>query len=310
MQTLLIPLPGYEAMANEIAQKLGQSAAGAYSAVERFPDGETYHRLPDVRGQHVILVGGTVDDARLLELLDTASAAVMYGAQKLTMVVPYFGYSTMERAIKDGEVVKAKTRARLLSAIPRSPLGNEIHLVDLHAEGLVHYFENGTFARHIYAKQVICDGIRSYAQSSPIILGSVDAGRAKWVQSLAQDLNAPAAFALKQRISATETKLVALSQSGFDPAAIVFIYDDMIRTGGSLLKAAQAYAAAGAKRIVAIATHGVLPGSSLQWIQDSGLIERVLVTDSHPRASELARSSPYLVILPLATTLASHLHPS
>lgn len=310
MTPMLIPLPGYETMADEIARLLGQPGAVAYAAVERFPDGEAYHRLPEVRGQHVVLIGGTVDDAHFLELLDTASAAVMYGAQKLTLVVPYFGYSTMERAIKDGEVVKAKTRARLVSAIPRSPLGNEIHMVDLHSEGLVHYFENGMFARHVYAKQVICNGIRTYAANAPIILGSVDAGRAKWVQSLAQDLNAPAAFALKQRISATETKLVALSQSEFDPAAIVFIYDDMIRTGGSLLKAAKAYATAGAKRIVAIATHGVLPGSSLKRIQDDGSIERVLVTDSHPRAVELARNSPYVVILPLAATLASQLNPS
>jgi ribose-phosphate pyrophosphokinase len=229
----------------------------------------------------------------------------MYGAQKLTLLVPYFGYSTMERAVNEGEAVKAKARARLLSAIPRSPLGNEIHLVDLHTEGLVHYFENGTFARHIYANRVICDGIRAYAKNSPLVLGSVDAGRAKWVQSLAHDLNAPAAFALKQRISATETKLVALSQSEFDPDAIVFIYDDMIRTGGSLIEAAQAYIAAGARRIVAVATHGVLPGQSLERIERSGLIERLIVTDSHPRAAELAGSSAFIIVLPLAATLAA-----
>ena len=306
MNVVLIPLPGYESMAGDIA-RLSGSLLSAYAAVQRFPDGEAYHRLPDIRGQHVVLVGGSIDDAHVLELFDSACAAVMYGAQKLTLLVPYFGYSTMERAVKEGEVVKAKARARLLSAIPRSPLGNEIHLVDLHTEGLVHYFENGTFARHIYANRVICDGIKAYAGKFPFVLGSVDAGRAKWVQSLAHDLNAPAAFALKQRISATETKLVALSQSQFEPDAVVFIYDDMIRTGGSLIEAAQAYSTAGAKRIVAVATHAVLPGGSLERIERSGLIERVIVTDSHPRGVELARSSPFIVVLSLAATLAAGL---
>ena len=304
MKLVLLPLPGYETLAREIA-RLSESTLLAYAAVQRFPDGEAYHRLPEIRGDHVVLVGGTIDDAHVLELFDSACAAVMYGAQKLTLLVPYFGYATMERAVKEGEAVKAKARARLLSAIPRSPLGNEIHLVDLHTEGLVHYFENGTFARHIYANRVICDGIRAYAGSSPFILGSVDAGRAKWVQSLAHDLNAPAAFALKQRISATETKLVALSQTNFDSAAIVFIYDDMIRTGGSLVEAAQAYATAGAKRIVAVASHGVLPAQSLDRIQRSGLIERVIVTDSHPRSTELARESSFIQVLSLAATLAA-----
>ena len=304
MNIVLIPLPGYEPMAAEIA-RLSGSVVTPHAAVQRFPDGEAYHRLPEIRGQHVVLVGGTIDDAHVLELFDSACAAVMYGSQKLTLLVPYFGYSTMERAVIDGEAVKAKARARLLSAIPRSPLGNEIHLVDLHTEGLVHYFENGTFARHIYANRVICDGIRSYANQSSFVLGSVDAGRAKWVQSLAHDLNVPAAFALKQRISATETRLVALSQSQFDASAIVFIYDDMIRTGGSLVEAAQAYRTAGAKRIVAVATHGVLPGESLKKIERSGLIERVIVTDSHPRAVELAQSSRFIIVLSLAATLAA-----
>lgn len=304
MNVILIPLPGYEGIAREIA-RLSGAALGGYAAVERFPDGEVYHRLPDIRGQHVVFVGGTVDDAHVLELFDSASAAVMYGAQKLTLLVPYFGYATMERAVKSGEAVKAKARARLLSAIPRSPLGNEIHLVDLHTEGLVHYFEDGTFARHIYANRVICDGIRAYAGKSPLVLGSVDAGRSKWVQSLAHDLDAPAAFALKERVSATETKLVALSQSKFDEGAIVFIYDDMIRTGGSLIEAAHAYVAAGAKRIVAVATHGVLPGDSLQRIERCGLIERVIVTDSHPRGAELAQTSSFISVLSLAATLAA-----
>ncbi|MEO1175177.1 MAG: ribose-phosphate pyrophosphokinase-like domain-containing protein, partial [Myxococcota bacterium] len=108
----------------------------------RFPDGETYHRLltrPD--GKHCVLVGGTISDSETLEIYDLAFGLVTHGARRLTMVIPFLGYSTMERAVKRGEVVKAKTRARLLSAIPIAAEGNRAVLLDVHSEGLPYYFE-------------------------------------------------------------------------------------------------------------------------------------------------------------------------
>ena len=92
-------------------------------AVERrtFPDGEHYQRIAtDPADRDVILVGGTIDDAATLELYDLACGLVAAGAYRLRLVIPYFGYSTMERAVKHGEVVTAKTRARLLSSIPQA----------------------------------------------------------------------------------------------------------------------------------------------------------------------------------------------
>lgn len=69
--------------------------------------------------------------------------------------------------------------------------------------------------------------------------------------------------------------------------AQVIIYDDMIRTGGSLINAAKAYLSAGATEVSAIATHGILPEDSLKRIQDSGIFKKVIVTDTHPHAVEL-----------------------
>src|SRR5437868_10337997 len=92
---------------------------------ERFPDGERYLKIEDdVELRDVILLGGTIGDADVLEVFDLACTAVAEGARSLTLVIPYFGYSTMERATSRGEVVGAKTRARLLSAIPRAHAGN------------------------------------------------------------------------------------------------------------------------------------------------------------------------------------------
>src|SRR3954466_3146358 len=75
-----------------------------------FPDGESYHRiLTDVGGRDAIIIGGTIDDVETMELYDIACGLEQGGCVSLTLVIPYFGYSTMERAVKTGELVKAKT---------------------------------------------------------------------------------------------------------------------------------------------------------------------------------------------------------
>lgn len=252
---------------------------------KRFSDGERYLRLDTkVSGQDVAAVGGTVTEPDTLELYDLGSAAVQYGARSLTLVIPYFGYSTMERAVRDGEAVTAKYRARLLSSLPVASYGNRVFLMDLHSEGIPHYF--GDFIRpvHVYAKPVILEACRE-AGGEDFVLACTDAGRAKWVESLANDLKVPAAFVFKKREGDADTHVTAIRASVEDRDVV--IYDDMIRTGSSLLSAAEAYREAGARRISAVATHGVFPGESAQSILQSGLVEQIFCTDTHPRAREL-----------------------
>ena len=82
------------------------------------------------------------------------------------------------------------------------------------------------------------------------------------------------------------------------------IYDDMIRTGSSLLGAARAYRDAGAERLYAIAIHGVMPGRSAQRLRESGLFERIVLTDSHPHAREVAAGQQgFLVVRSVASLL-------
>jgi ribose-phosphate pyrophosphokinase len=85
----------------------------------------------------------------------------------------------------------------------------------------------------------------------------------------------------------------------------VVIYDDMIRTGGSLIQAARAYKDAGAASIDAIATHGVFPGDSVERIRGSGLFGKIVVSDSHPRA--VALQSDFLEVQSIAGILVEHL---
>lgn len=133
------------------------------------------------------------------------------------------------------------------------------------------------------------------------VLATVDAGRAKWVGHFADALGVDTAIVLKRRIDGSHTQVIATDAPVRGRRVVIF--DDMIRSGGSLLSAARAYLDAGASSVAAVATHGVLPGDALETIKASGLITRVAVTDSHPQAHEL--SSDFLEVISCAPVLAA-----
>ncbi len=283
LPALVFALPEYRYMQQKLCAA-GHEAGEVI--IDQFPDGERYLRIETpVYGRDVVLLGGTISDAATLTLFDLGCALVRHGARRLTLVVPYYGYATMERAVRSGEVVTAKTRAILLSAIPMASYGNRILLLDLHAEGIPHYFEGGLTAFHVYAKPVLREVITRLG-GDDFVLACTDAGRAKWVESLANDIGVQAAFVFKRRLDGSHTEVRALDAQVRGKRVV--LYDDMIRTGGSLIGAAEAYRRAGAAGIAAVATHGLLPGQSLQKLQTSGLFDAIVCTDSHPRALELA----------------------
>ncbi|MCA9662229.1 MAG: ribose-phosphate pyrophosphokinase [Myxococcales bacterium] len=280
---LVFAIPEYSYMQDALAE-LGGFDRGELE-VHEFPDGERYLRIATpVDGRDVVLIGGTISDAATLMLFDLGSALVRYGARHLTLVVPYYAYSTMERAVRDGEVVTAKTRATLLSAIPPACYGNRVLLLDLHSEGIPHYFEGELTAVHVYGKPIVRDVARRLG-GDDFVLACTDAGRAKWVESLANDLEVTPAFVYKRRLSGSETAVAAVNAQ-VDGKRVI-IYDDMIRTGSSLLGAGRAYRDAGASSLAVITTHGLFPGDAFDRLQASGLFTDIVCTDSHPRVLAL-----------------------
>ncbi len=298
---LLFAIRSYGYLGQALRQRL-PSEEGRVQ-LQEFPDGERYQRIEtDPAGRDVVLVGGTVSDADTLELFDLACTLHRSGAHRLTLVIPDFGDSTMERAAKPGEVVTAKERARLLSAVPIAPGGNQVILLDLHAEGIPHYFEGAIRPVHVYAKPLVMRLARELG-GTDLVLACTDAGRAKWVASLANEMGVPASFVYKRRLDGTRTAVTAVSAGVKDRDVV--IYDDMSRTGSSLLGAARAYRDAGARRLTAVATHGLFPGDALQRIQASGLFSALAVTDSHPRA--LASAERGVRVVSVAEVLAAAL---
>jgi len=289
-ETIIFSTGAYGYLRDELCRVSG--FARGEVEVRHFPDGERYLRLlTGVAGRAAVVVAGTISDSATLELYDLASTLVANGAHDLTLIVPFFGYSTMERATRSGEAVTAKTRARLLSSIPAAGSGNRALLLDLHTEGIPHYFEGSMRAFHVYGKPFVERAARRLFPEG-FVLACTDAGRAKWVESLANDLAVPASFVYKRRLSGSQTAVTAVS--AFVEGRDVIIYDDMIRTGGSLLHAARAYRTAGAQRMAVITTHGLFPGDALSRLEESGLFTAIVATDSHPRAKELA--SPFLTV--------------
>ncbi len=271
--------------------------------VKRFPDGEVYHRiLSKAEGADIVLIGGTISDTETLELFDLACGLVKQGALSLTLVIPFMGYSTMERAVKPGEIVKAKTRALLLSAIPRAPMGTKALLFDLHSEGLPHYFSENVRPVHVYCKQIVLNAAHEFYGNN-FVLASTDAGRAKWVESLANEAGVNAAFVYKRRISGSETRVTAISADV--EGKNVVIYDDMIRTGGSLISAARSYTDAGAAEISVVTTHGLFTNNALEKILQSGIIKNVVCTDSHHNA--LTEKASFLKVKSIAGLIAEHI---
>ena len=113
-----------------------------------FPDGERYLRIEsDLWGRDVVVLGGTPTDVDWLEVFDLASGIARGGARSLAIVIPYFGYQTMERAVRPGEVVVAKMRARLLSSIPAPEGGTRFFLFDLHTDGIEFYLDDLLLSR-------------------------------------------------------------------------------------------------------------------------------------------------------------------
>ena len=296
---LMFSISAYDYLGDAVATCAGWER-GKVTRKE-FPDGEHYSRIEtDPADRDVYLIAGTVDDTATLELYDLACGLVSAGAYRLSIVIPFFGYSTMERAVRVGEIVTAKTRARLLSSIPMASRGTQVFMLDLHVASIAYYFEGGIRPIHIYGKSLVIDAARRLGCE---VLACTDAGRAKWVESLANDLGLPAAFVYKRRLDGENTEVTGVSAQVSGKRVV--IYDDMIRTGGSLINAARAYKEAGAASIDAIATHGVFPRDSLAKLEATGLFGRIVVTDSHPRSVALASKS--LEVDSTATLLTEHL---
>lgn len=290
------------ALAKGVASQLGKKLVA--SNVGRFSDGEISTEIGEsLRGKHVFVIqsictsimpDGTrasVND-NLMELLLLCDAARRDNAEKISAVIPYFGYARQDRKAKPREPITAK----LVTNLIENSGVHDLLAVDLHSdqiEGFVDcYFGNVTVS------QLVPEHVKKIgftAQNTVVV--SPDSGGAKRAKRLADRINGEMAIIHKHRPKPNSSFVTHLVGDVKGKNALLF--DDIVDTGGSLANAAQACIDNGASKVAAFTTHPVLSGNAIEKI-DGSVLETLFVTDTIP----LMRESKKIQVVSIAPTLA------
>lgn len=263
---------------SDLAEKVGAELGIPLTGMQRkkFADGEQYHAFPcDISGRDMIIIAATSDDASHQELIDLIAGCRYWNCRTVNVVVPYLGYSTMERAKPDsGEIPKGITRTRQIYRTRP----DYVAFIDLHSESVLHAHAGEVRTRHIWTEQLAAEKIRAIGVEN-FVLVSPDYGFSKRVARLAGMLNCPHTAANKDRYDIDQTIIGQLSSAVKGKVAI--ICDDMIRTGGSMLQTVDRCMEAGAINVMIMATHLVLPEGTRSRFREKG-IDRIIGTDTYP----------------------------
>jgi ribose-phosphate pyrophosphokinase len=254
-----------------------------------FPDGESYYRINintnfELLGKIAIYVCAITNDSEILEVVRIGNTLAQLGVKRRIFIIPFLAYSTMERAVLPGEVVTAKTTVQMLSTIGAGGNGNVFLLFDLHTAGLLHYFEGACLRIEIYGQKTLVQALPTLGfNKTNYMFASADLGRTAWVNAFSRDNGTSVAFLRKTRTnrdgkSETQTQEVIGDVKGYH----LIIYDDMTRTGGTLIKAAAKYISVGALSVDAMISHLALIGEKeIRALIDSP-IRKIITTNSHP----------------------------
>ena len=280
---------------------------------KRFMDGEYYYRInipekTSLVGRNVIIVSSIVDDNELLEVVRIGGELAELGTKRRIFVIPYLMYSTMERAVKPGEVVTCKSTVRMLCGIPSSGLGNLFMLLDLHTSGIIHYFEGTVQAMELYAEQILSQAIAEHVDfNEPVVFGSADLGRPLWVEAFANKFGVGIAFIRKSR-NFEDTSVVG-EPIGDVKGKHVVIYDDLTRSAGSLIKACNAYLKNGAVKVTAVVTHLSLIDDKIVNDVINSKIDKIIATNSNVRSQmDIIKNCEKFAIYDIAPVFAKQIH--
>jgi ribose-phosphate pyrophosphokinase len=259
------------ALAQEIANYLGLTLGEAL--VGRFKDGEIQVSISEnVRGVDAFVIQSTAPPAEnLLELLIMIDAMRRASAQRITAVIPYFGYARQDRKDRPRVAITAKLVANLLTVAG----ANRVLTMDLHAPQIQGFFEIPV--DHIYAAPVLLRYFDQRSASEDLVVMAPDIGSIKMARAFAKRLGATLGFVDKRRPKPDAAEVVSVV--GEVAGKHVIMVDDIINTASSMIQAAEAVSRLGAKRITAGATHAVFSESAVENLAASK-IEEIVVTNT------------------------------
>lgn len=280
-----------EYLSAEIAQKL-DIPFGKINWIQ-FEDEEFEIQVCDrlaPLNKHIIIVGSAENLRYYADLADLVSTfKQQYRASVVDMIVPYIGYSTAERSKPNSGICpRGIYRVQsLFDALPR-----KITFFDLHSEGIMNVGGRNGIVEHLYSESLVIDIINEIKQGNEeLILISPDAGRGKWVKALADATMLPHDIMSKDRYGIDKVKLDGASVKVKNKIAVIF--DDMIRSGSTAIKAAEQILDAGAKEVRLIASHAILPKTNLvdaEMRMHESVISKIYITNSHSRSQSLVSS--------------------
>ncbi len=242
--------------------------------VRRFSDMEVFVEIHEnVRGEDVFIVQSTSSPANdnLMELLVCIDALRRASARRITAVLPYFGYARQDRKPGPRTPISAKLVANLIATAG----ANRVLTMDLHAGQIQGFFDIPTdnlFAGPVFTRQIAAE-----KGDEKLVMVSPDVGGVVRTRALAKRLNADLAIVDKRREKAGMSEVMNII-GDVDGRSCVLV-DDIVDSAGTLCNAAEALMNAGAKKVSAYVTHGVLSGGAVARVTSSAL-EHLSVTDS------------------------------
>lgn len=284
-------------LAEEICQYLGVPLGRANTT--RFPDGEfNFQILENVRGGDVFIVQPTCPpvDTNVMELLLMIDAFRRSSADRITAVIPYYGYGRGDKKDKPRIAISARLVANLITHAG----ADRVLAVDLHAPQIQGFFDIPV--DHLFASPVIIDYFLKQ-QIDNLVVVAPDPGGAERARAYAKRLNADFAIVDKRRDKSKpgHAEAEVMNVIGKVEGRNVLVVDDMADTAGTLTKVAEALKKEGAKSVVASCVHAVLSGNAMERIANSPL-EKVVITNTVP--AEKARASSQYECLSVAPLLA------
>lgn len=285
---------GNPGLAREIASVLDESLAEM--SIFRYADGEIGVRIEEsVRGEDCFIIQPTAPpvNENLMELLVITDALRRASADRITAVLPYFGYARQDRKMRPREPISAKLVANLLTAAGC----HRILTVDLHAGQIWGFFDIPL--DHLPSRMILGEYFARKGLENVVIV-SPDVGGVPRAREFARQLGAPIAIIDKRRDRPNQVKEI-VHVIGKVHKKIAILVDDIVDTAGTLTMGAQALVKRGVAAVYACATHGVLSGPAIQRIA-SGPIQELVLTNTIPLSPE--RLTAKITVLSVAPLLA------
>lgn len=281
-----------EAVAEELAIDLSPTLA--YD----FANGEIFIRFREsVRGTDAFVLQSHTQPINkwIMEQLIMIDALKRASAKRITVIVPFYGYARQDKKHRGREPVSARLMADLFTAAG----ADRLMTVDLHTSQIQGFFDGPV--DHLFALPLLAEHVASRVSTDEITVVSPDAGRVRVAERWTDVLGAPLAIIHKRRDPDVPNQVRVFEVVGDVRDRVCVVVDDMIDTGGTIVKAAETLFENGAKDVIVAATHGILSDPARDRLQQSRISE-VVVTDTLPIPEE--RQFEKLTVLSIAPLLA------